>query len=355
MSTVTLMAVGDILVNREDPDAALSGIRPLLDAADIAFGNFEGVLTDTHPVTPGGWAPALAGTRNVQALTGVDVVSLANNHAMDAGSPGLADTVKALTSLGIRPTGAGMTLADALRPVLVERGELRVAVVATTAVLQHGAEAGSQTPGVAPLRADDCYLSPYPGGCAPGLAPRVLSVLNETDWEAIAETIGQAREMADLVVVSAHWGDHTQPWVLTDHERLCAELLAEAGASLVLGHHHHMPRGVEVIAGTPVFFGLGHIAFDAPGYPGDPGSIERRTGAAVVELTAGGIERFGFVPCLIDDGGIARTIGRGEPGWSDALEVRERGQQVAGLRAQVVDNGWVFGGCDVLEFTLPAD
>ena len=57
MSTVTLMAVGDILVNREDPDNALSSIRPLLNAADIAFGNFEGVLTDTHPVTPGGWSP----------------------------------------------------------------------------------------------------------------------------------------------------------------------------------------------------------------------------------------------------------------------------------------------------------
>ncbi len=244
-----------------------------------------------------------------------------------------------------------MTLADALRPVLVERGELRLAVLAVTAVLQHGAEAGLQTPGVAPLRADDCYLSPYPGGCAPGLAPRVLSVLNEADWEAVAGAVGQAREMADLVVVSVHWGDHTQPYVLTDHERLCAELLAEAGASLVLGHHHHMPRGVEVIAGTPVFFGLGHIVFDAPGYPGDLEGLGRRTGVALAELSAGGIERFGFVPCLIDEVGVAWPIGRGEPGWSEALEVRERGQQLPGLRAKVVDNGWVFGGCDVVEFT----
>ena len=256
MSTVTLMAVGYILVNREDPDTALAGIRPLLDAADVAFGNFEGVLTDSYPVTPGGWPPALTGIRNSRGLTGLDVVSLATNHTMDAGSPGLADTVKTLTSLGIRPTGAGMTLADALRPALVEREGLRVAFVAATAVLQHGAEARVQTPGVAPLRADDCYLSPYPGGCAPGLAPRVLSVLNEADWEAVAGAVGQAREMADLVVVIVHWGDHTQPYVLTDHERLCAELLAEAGASLVLGHHHNMPRGVEVIAGTPVFFGV---------------------------------------------------------------------------------------------------
>ena len=244
-----------------------------------------------------------------------------------------------------------MTLADALRPVVVEHGGLRIAVVAVTAVLQHGAEAGPQTPGVAPLRADDCYLSPYPGGCAPGLAPRVLSVLNESDWEAVAAAVGQARDLADLVVVSAHWGDHTRPYVLTDHERLCAELLAEAGASLVLGHHHHMPRGVEVIAGTPVFFGLSHIAFDGPYYPGDQESLHRRTGVAVAELSAGGIQRFGFVPCLIDDAGVAWPVGRDEPGWSDALEVLQRGQEVPGLRTKVVDNGWVFGGCDVVEFS----
>lgn len=353
MSTVTLVAVGDILVNREDPEAALSGIRPLLDAADVAFGNFEGVLTDTHPVTPGGWPPALTGTRNVRALTGLDVVSLAHNHAMDAGSPGLLDTVQALASVGIRPAGAGLTLADALRPVLVERDELRVAVIAATAVLQHGAEAGPQTPGVAPLRAEDCYLTPYPGGCAPGLAPRVVSILNEGDWEAVAAAVGQARETADLVVVSMHWGDHTRPYVLTDHERLCAELLAEAGASLVLGHHHHMPRGVEVITGTPVFFGLCHIAFDAPNYPGDQGTLYRRTGVAVAELSAGGIERFGLVPCLIDDDGVARPVGRGEPGWSEALEVLEQGQQVPGLDAKVIDDGWVFAGCDVVEFAQP--
>jgi len=353
MSTVSLMAVGDILVNREGPDTALAGIRPLLAAADIAFGNCEGVFTDTHPLTPGGWAPALTGTRNVSGLAGLDVVSLAHNHAMDAGSPGLADTVSALTSLDISSTGAGMTLADALRPVLLERAGLRVAVVAVSAVLQHGAEARSQTPGVAPLRADDCYLPPYPGVCAPGVAPRVLSVLNEADWEATSEAIGHARDQADLVVVSVHWGDHTQPYVLTDHERLCAELLAEAGAGLVLGHHHHLPRGVEVIAGTPVFFGLGHIAFDAPGYPGELDYLGRHTGIALAELSASGVERFGFVPCLIDEVGVARPIGRGEPAWAEALEVRERGQQVPGLGAKVLDNGWVFAGCDVVEYAGP--
>jgi poly-gamma-glutamate synthesis protein (capsule biosynthesis protein) len=388
MTPVTLVAVGDVLVNRTDPDTALSGIRPLLDAADVAFGNFEGVFTDTHPAGPGAVASSLTGSRNARGLTGLDVVSLANNHAMDAGRLGLADTVDALATLDIATTGAGPTLADALRPAVVERRGLRIAFVAATAVLQHGAEARLRVPGVAPLRADDCYLPPYPGVCTPGIQPRVLSVLHEADWEAVAATVAQARDTADLVVASVHWGDHTRPWVLTDHERLCAELLVEAGVHLVLGHHQHMLRGVESITGTPVFFGLAHIVFDYPAYaaelesfgfdvaqaspaqlkavfgeygiyprPEQPDfpfpALSRHTGVAVVELSAGGAGRFGLVPCTIDGAGVARPVGRSDAGWPAALELLQRCQQTPDLRAKVADTGWIFGGCDVVGFAGP--
>ncbi|MEU5696777.1 CapA family protein [Actinosynnema sp. NPDC020468] len=389
MSAVTLVAVGDVLVNREDPESALSGVRPLLEAADLAFGNFEGVFTDRHPAVPGAASSSLSGVRNARGLAGLDVVSLANNHTMDAGRLGLVDTVEALAPLGIASTGAGATLADALRPAVLERHGVRVAVVAATAVLQHGAEARVGAPGVAPLRADDCYVPAYPGGCAPGLAPRVLSVLNEGDWDALAAAVGRAREEADVVVASVHWGDHTRPWVLTDHERLCGELLVEAGAHLVLGHHQHLLRGVEVIAGAPVFFGLGHVVFDFPGYtdelatfgvrvaelgaerlaamfgeygiyprPEQPDfpfpPIARHTGVAVVELSASGVGRFGFVPCLIDGRGVARPVGRDTPQWTDEVRFLGQAQENPGLATGVADSGWVFAGHDVLEFTGPA-
>jgi hypothetical protein len=388
MSTVTLVAVGDVLVNREDPDTALSGVRPLLESADIAFGNVEGVFTDTHPVVPGASSSSLTGVRNARGLAGLDVVSLANNHTMDAGRLGLADTLDALAPLGIASAGAGVTLADALRPAVVERRGVRVAVVAATAVLQHGSEARFQAPGVAPLRADDCYLPPYPGVCSPGVRPRVVSVLNEGDWEALAAAVVQAREAADVVVASVHWGDHTRPWVLTDHERLCGELLAETGADLVLGHHQHMLRGVEAIAGTPVFYGLGHIAFDFPGYTDELASfgvpvaemgparltavfgeygiyprpeqpdfpfppLARHAGVAVVELSATGVGRFGFVPCLIDGRGVARPVARTEPAWAEELEFLRTAQQTPGLVTKVSDTGWVHHGYDVLEYTGP--
>lgn len=379
MTTVTLVAVGDVLVNREDPRTALSGVLPLLRAADLAFGNVEGVLTDTHPVVPGAMASTVTGTRNAVGFAGLDLASLANNHTMDAGHAGLTDTVAALAAHGVTTMGAGATLEQALRPAVLQRRGMRVDVIAVTAVLQHGAEARTGRPGVAPLRAVDCYLAPYPGVTVPGVPPRVLSVLDEGDWDVVAAAVAASREAADLVVVSVHWGDHTRPWVLTDHELLCAELLAEAGAHLVLGHHQHMLRGVADVAGATVFFGLGHAVMDLPGYgaelvglgldperfaatlgeygiyprPEQPSfpfpSLARHTVVAVVEMEPGRVRRRGVVPCLIDGSGVARPVTRADDGWSRAVEVLQRAQRVPGLAAEVVDSGWGFAGLDVLE------
>ncbi len=385
---MTVVAVGDVLVNRMNPSGALTGIRPLLDAADVTFGNLEGVFTDLLPVVPGALASSLVGTHNARGLAGLRVVSLANNHAMDAGRPGLTSTLQVLSDEGIAATGAGPTLADALRPAVLEHDGLRVAFLAVTAVLQHGAEARVGTPGVAPLRAEDCYLPPYQGVCTPGVPPRVVSILNEADWAATEAAVGRARDLADLVVVSVHWGDHTRPWLLTDHERLCAELLVEAGATLVLGHHQHMLRGVEVIGATPVFFGLSHVTMDYPGFTAEladygiqvtgmsPAQLTaafgehgiypradhpdfpfppeaRRTGVAVIVLSGDGVDRVGLVPCLIGDDGVARPVARGTADWARAVDLLGHAQEVPELRTKALDAGWVFGGCDVVEFARP--
>ena len=83
--------MGDVLVDRPDPGTALAGVHSLLNSADVSFGNFEGVLSATHAVVPGGSRAAVVSPGNVSGLTGFDVMSLANNHSMDAGAGGLAD------------------------------------------------------------------------------------------------------------------------------------------------------------------------------------------------------------------------------------------------------------------------
>ena len=384
-----LSAVGDVLVDRPDPGGALAGVGPLLEAADVAFGNFEGVLSDAHAVIPGASRAAVVPPANVSALTTFDVMSLANNHSMDAGGGGLADTMAALSGQGVLTVGAGPRLADALAPVIVERSGLRIAFLAVSSVLQHGVEARQGVPGVAPLRAEDAYFPMYPGISCPGVAPRVVSILNETDWEQLAAAISGARDNADVVVVSAHWGDHTQPWVLTDHERLCAELIIGAGAHLVLGHHQHMLRAVEFIDGKPVLYGLGHIVFDYPrmseelrsygfevvgqtadqlaavfgeygiyprpehpAFPFHP--LARRTGVAVLEIDGSGVTACGFVPCVIDEAGIARPLRREREDWLPMLQFLRECQSRAEHAATVEDRGRDIDGYPVLEF-CPAE
>jgi poly-gamma-glutamate synthesis protein (capsule biosynthesis protein) len=181
-----------------------------------------------------------------------------------------------------------------------------------------------------------------------------------------------------------HWGDHTRPWVLTDAEQTCAQLLVEAGADIVFGHHHHLPRGVELLDGKPVFYGLGHAVFDqprladefrrrgfdvdamddderaaafgewgvyprraSPSFPFHP--LYRRSMAAVVERDGGELVRAGIAPLLIGEDGIARPVSRGEPEWADALEFLARCQSEGGLATELRDAGWVLGGCDLVE------
>ncbi|MEU5432231.1 CapA family protein [Streptomyces sp. NPDC020719] len=383
----TIAAVGDVLVDRTDPGRALEGVQPVLAAADLVFGNFEGVLTDTFRATPGAPASTVVATANAVPLSVFDVMSLANNHAMDAGYGGLADTTATLAARGVRTVGAGMSSAEALRPVTVRVGERRVAVVACTSVLAVGAQAGPATPGVASLRAEDCYAAPVPGCLCPGVPAKVVSVLDDGDWARVEKAITDARARADVVVVSVHWGDHTRPWVITDHERLCAELIAAAGADLVLGHHHHALRGAEFIGGTPVFYGLGHIVFDMPRFPDDlraagfdidrasPAELvevfgeygfyprpdnaafpfhpsTRITAVALVELDDDGIGRCGLVPCLIDLDGIARPVARSDARWAEVLGHLRESMARPRLGTEVVDRGETFAGCPLVTLTV---
>src|SRR2546423_180092 len=84
---------------------------------------------------------------------------------------------------------------------------MRDAFVAVASFFPEGYQARLGVPGLAPLRAQDMYLSTAPGHCAPGVPPRILSVLDGADAELVEETIADARGRADVVVVSAHWGD----------------------------------------------------------------------------------------------------------------------------------------------------
>jgi poly-gamma-glutamate capsule biosynthesis protein CapA/YwtB (metallophosphatase superfamily) len=167
---------------------------------------------------------------------GADCVTLANNHALDYGPVALGDTLDLLSGAGIATVGAGRDVGEARAPAVLERDGFRLGVIGFTDHPQDFA-AGPSRPGVA--------LVDLGGGELPG-------------W--LADAIGGLD--ADAVLVTPHWGPNMTPEPLP-HIRRIADLLLEAGATLVAGHSAHVFQGVR----GPVLFDLGDFIDD---YAVDP-------------------------------------------------------------------------------------
>ena len=209
----------------------LERIAPVLRSADIAFANLETPLSDRARHngafrTPTAFADGLR-------WAGIDVVSTANNHALDAEGDGLADTKEALWRAGVGAVGTGMDLEDARRPFIIERNGIRVGFLGYSQFVNGGASNFAQPnrPGVAPL---DPFL--------------------------IEEDIRRLRDQVDYVVLSFHWNiensQETHP-----KAREFAHRMVDAGADIILGHHPHVPRGVETYKGKVIFYSFGNLIF----------------------------------------------------------------------------------------------
>jgi Bacterial capsule synthesis protein PGA_cap len=285
--TWLLGAVGDVFLDRPFPSTAFDLVKTVFDDIDLLFGNCEGVYTDTPSSVPSAGGFRLISARtNVESLgrAGFDVLSCANNHIVDAGHEGLFDTLRALQEQGIRAPGAGENLAAARRPAVVDHAGLRIAFLAFTAVYPGGYEARELSPGVAAMRAHTHYFV-HPdafGRVEPGADPSICTFPFPEDIRVLSELIAEVRTRADVVIVSFHWGKSTQPAHLMDYELAYGHLAIDAGADVVLGHHHHLLRGIEVYRQKPIFYGLGHFAFDMPG-------LEAKLGPARIEK----LRRFG--------------------------------------------------------------
>lgn len=209
--------------------------------ADLFLVNLECAISERGERWPDPAKPFFfrAPPAAVDQLTrlGVDVVTLANNHALDFGPVALLDTCRYLADAGIAWVGAGPDEAAARAPVILDRGGLRVGIVGVT---DHPADfaAGIDRPGVA-------YADLRRG------TPR---------W--LLDTVARLGVDADAVLVSPHWGPNmvAEP---VPHVRAAATALRDAGATLVAGHSAHVFHGVA----PGILFDLGDFIDD---YATDP-------------------------------------------------------------------------------------
>lgn len=350
---------------------AFADVRPLLSAPDVLFGNLEGAFSVTPGPSLETRASLVASPHNLDALAaaGFKAMSLANNHAVDAGSDALLKTLERLREQGIQPCGAGRDLAAARDPALVQAKELRTAFLAYASVFPPGHEATSDRPGVSPMRTHDTYLH-RDDYFLPGTFPRILTRLDATDLDALTEDITRARRAAELVIVSFHWGDMLHPFLLTDHERKTARLCIELGAHMVVGHHHHALRGMEWYRGCPILYGLGHFVFDyrlekaAPRVTGYEYAPHPRRGWPLLPLhpdtrmtmmacalaSPGRVERVGFVPCRLRADGRVQAVRPDSREGRQVLKYLDRCNTSQALRTRMDAHAtWPVGGAQAIE------
>ena len=239
---LTIAAVGDMMLGTDFPtdrlpadDASiLTGATERLRAADIAFGNLEGVLLDGGEPFKVCKNPALCylfrtPSRYVQhfADAGFDVLSLANNHARDFGEDGRDATMRTLDEAGIAHSGREGDVAS------WEVSNVRIAMIA---------------------------FAPNPGSHSINNIPTAQDLVRKLSIDhdlVIVSFHGGAEGVAALHVPFAeefYYGEARGDLVAFSHA------VIDAGADLVLGHGPHVPRGLEIYANRLIAYSLGNFA-----------------------------------------------------------------------------------------------
>jgi poly-gamma-glutamate synthesis protein (capsule biosynthesis protein) len=248
-----LVFAGDLVLDEPRPDHWLAGITPALRAADVAIGHLEvphtrhcSELRSDVPA-PGADPAHLAAL----ARAGFHAVSLAGNHIADCGATGIADTIAGLDAAGVAHAGAGSNLELARTPCEIVRGAWRIKLLSYNCVGPEEAWAGSERAGCAYVRIDTADGS--------RIAPAApLAVANQASLAQFCADIARARAAGTLVIVALHKGIVHTPSRLAPYERAVAHAAIDAGADIVLGHHAHIVRGIEIHRGKPIFHGLGN-------------------------------------------------------------------------------------------------
>ncbi|KUN78162.1 hypothetical protein AQJ64_32370 [Streptomyces griseoruber] len=235
---------------------------------DVRVVNLETSVTRCDAFAPGKAVHYRMHPANLPALTVArpDVCVLANNHVLDFGRPGLAETLGSLAGAGLRTAGAGQGPDEACAPAVVPvPGGGRVLVFAL----------GARSGGIPA----DWAASPTVAGVA------YLPELSAATAAAVARQVRRTRRPGDLVVVSVHWGSNWGYRVPRDQTRF-ARALVDGGVDLVHGHSSHHPRPVEVYRGHLVLHGCGDFIDDYEGISGHPEYRDDLRIAFLVRLAA---------------------------------------------------------------------
>lgn len=278
---IKLAAVGDLMLARTIGEVLERGniaypfehIAGRLQEADVAIGNLESALGTGGRAEDKGYtfqAPPEAAA--ALSLAGFDVLSLANNHAMDYGPQLLVEAINTLADQGIAAIGAGGSDSAAYEAYILELNGLSVAFLAFVDVPQEFRGFDTRTWQASKTR--------------PGIA--------WADPQRMQVEIERARQASDLVVVLLHSGFEYVPRPSPPQVN-AARIAIEAGADLVLGHHAHLLQPVEFHSRGVIVYGLGNFVFEDAGPP--------ESALVNVWLDDEGVRELQFIPVGLDSEG----------------------------------------------------
>ena len=282
--TITMAFAGDVHFEEEiepylDDPTGLESVAGMLSRAELAVVNLETAITARGAPEPKKYhfrAPVTA--LDTLQQVGVDLVSMANNHAVDFGADGLADTLAAKARSPIPVIGIGHDADEAFAPYTSTIEGRTVAVLAATQVPDWTAArwaAGPSTPGVASAR-----------------EPRRLIDAVET-----------ASKRADIVVVFLHWGTE-RVGCPTAEQRTLAQALAQAGADIIVGAHAHVLLGAGWLDSTFVDYGLGNFM-----WYGANSQREATTGVLTLSVSNDTVSEVRWLPARLPSvGGLPQAV-----------------------------------------------
>ncbi len=268
----TFRANGSVLENCIDP-----ALLDIMRGADVFMINNEFTYTDRGEPLPNKAFTFRAEPQNVAILQdmGVDIVSLANNHAYDYGEISLLDTLVTLEDAGIPYVGAGRNLEEAAKVVYFQNDSMKIGIVSATEVerMEYPDTRGATEDSPGTFR---CFRN-----------------------DLLEEVIREAKKECDFLIVYVHWGtestdqlDWSQPGQ--------AETFTEAGADVIIGAHPHVLQEIGYVNEVPVFYSLGNYWFNS-----------KSLDSCLVTLEIGeeGLISAQFVPCLTEGSKTSMATG----------------------------------------------
>ncbi|TGK52000.1 CapA family protein [Leptospira kanakyensis] len=232
---------GDVMFNwgvrdsmkTEDPYFPFRSFFSYLKNFDFRFLNLETPILHKTPAADQRKSYVFFGERRdllVLRMFGIDGVFLGNNHTMDFGENGLSDTLELLDEFGIPHTGAGKNTDEALVPITVSKQNTEYRIFSFSDTGETRLFSGTKSPGAAYFRV--------------GTAERLIKKTKPNQ----------------VNLLSVHWGVEYNPFPM-DTERNAAKYLVNAGYKVIIGHHPHVPQGIEVFPKGVVIYSLGNFLF----------------------------------------------------------------------------------------------